>query len=92
MGDGGFGDPTGEELAQVVTGYLFGDGLEVFDLGGRVEIPLDELSQCREKRLVSDLESEGVVKEGSTLVRDAIEDVIDGINLVEGPGGVGDAR
>ncbi len=66
--------------------------MEVFDFGRCVEVPFDELSQCREERLVSDFESEGVVEEGSTLVRDAIEDVVDRINLVEGPGGVGDAR
>jgi len=90
--DGGFGDPAGEELAEVVTGYLLGDSLEVFDFGGCVEVPLDELFDGGEERLVSNFESQGVVEEGSTLVRDAIEDVIDRINLVEGPGRVGDAR
>ena len=57
LGDGGFGDPVGEELAEVVTAYLFGDGLEVFDLCCSVEVPLDELSECGEERLVSDFES-----------------------------------
>ena len=57
LGDGGFADPVGEELAEVVTAYLFGNGLEVFDLCCSVEVALDELSECGEERLVSDFES-----------------------------------
>ena len=57
LGDGGFGDPAGEELAEVVTAYLFGDGLEVFDLCCSVEVPLDELPDGGEERLVSDFKS-----------------------------------
>ena len=42
-----------------------------------MEVALDELIDGGEERLVSDFESEGVVEEGSPLIRDAIEDVID---------------
>ncbi len=92
MGDGGFADPAGEELAEVVAAYLFGDGLEVFDFGGCVEVPLDELFDRGEERLVSDFESQGVVEKGSTLVGRVIEDVVDRVDLVEGSGRVGDVR
>ena len=51
----GFADPGGEELVEVLFGDLFGHGLEVVDRDGVVQVPLDELAQGLEERLITDL-------------------------------------